>query len=90
MSSAKINKTMSNLDHASLRRNASLEIEELVNKNSSTFLDAVLLWCDNNEIDYIDAKKYIAPALYQKLYDECMKQNMIVDKRTSASINEFF
>ncbi len=81
---------MSISDQALARRNASFAIEDIVNKNSVSFLDAVLLWCDMNEVDYADVKKYIAPALYQKLYDECMKHNMIVDKCTSASIDGFF
>lgn len=70
---------------------ASIEIEKIVqNDKELSYLDAVLLWADENEVDPSSIKKYISASLYNKLHSECVSNNMISDKNNSVSMNEFF
>jgi hypothetical protein len=70
---------------------ASMEIEKLVQDDKElSYLDAVLLWSEANEVDHGSIKKYISASLHGKLHAECVHNNMISDKNNTASMNEFF
>jgi len=70
---------------------ASIEIEKLVQADKElTYLEAVLLWTEQNDVEPGSIKKYISASLYEKLHSECSGNNMISDKDNSVSMNEFF
>lgn len=70
---------------------ASIEIEKLIQDDKElSYLEAVLLWSEQNEVDPGSIKKYISASLYNKLHSECVTNNMISDKNSSVSMNEFF
>lgn len=68
-----------------------MEIEKLIQADGDlSYLEAILQWSEENEVDPSDIKKYISPSLYDKLHSECVNKNMILDKNNSVSMNEFF
>ena len=55
----------------------SIIIEELVRDRKLTYLDAVLHWCDKNQMEVETAAKLISPLIKQKMTVECQELRMI-------------
>jgi len=55
----------------------SIIVEELVRDHKLTYLDAVLHWCENNQMEVETAAKLVSPLIKQKMTVECQELNMI-------------
>jgi len=55
------------------------------NKNMS-YLDAVIMVCEKNEIEIEDSKKFISNAIKSKIESEATKLNMMQEKNRSVEL----
>jgi hypothetical protein len=55
----------------------SIIVEELVRDHKLTYLDAVLHWCEKNQMEVETAAKLISPLIKQKMTVECQELRMI-------------
>ena len=51
-----------------------------------SYLDAVVLLCDVNNLEPDDIKKYISPAVKNKLESEAIRLNMMQEKNRSIEL----
>jgi len=59
----------------------SLLIEGIVRKKRCTYMDAVVLYCDENEIDISTVKSMVSKSLKEKIKAEAERLNMLKSKR---------
>jgi hypothetical protein len=52
-------------------------IEEIVRLKNLSYIDAVLYFCEKNNLDEIDVKKFIAGPIKSKIEAEAMKLNFL-------------
>jgi len=62
----------------------SIIVEELVRDHKLTYLDAVLHWCEKNQMEVETAAKLISPLIKQKMTVEFHELRMI--KREGAKL----
>ena len=55
----------------------SLEIERIVFKNKMSYIDAILKYCDENEVDIDRVKSLVNPTLKEKIKAEAIKLHTI-------------
>lgn len=59
------------------------EIESLVSENDMKYIDAIVFFCENNNLDVESIPKLISKPLKERLMAEAMELNLI--KRTSLA-----
>lgn len=76
----------------SKKTKASIEIEKFIQTDKElSYVEATLLYMETHDLEFKDIKKVISPALYDKIYNECLDGNLMnIGKRNTASLNEFF
>jgi heterodisulfide reductase subunit B len=52
-------------------------VERVVKEHKSSYMDAIIHACDNIDLDLEDVRKYIAPAIKDKLEAEAMHLNYL-------------
>lgn len=52
-------------------------IEEVVQKQSVTYMDAVINVCQDNDVDLEDVRKFITPIIKDKIQAEAMHLNYL-------------
>jgi len=52
-------------------------IEEIVRLKNLSYIDAVLYFCEKNNLDEVDVKKFIAGPIKSKIEAEAMKLNFL-------------
>jgi len=57
-----------------------MEIEQLVQEEDTTYIDAILLYCEENDVDYSILKKLIDNTLKAKLELEARERNFLSNK----------
>lgn len=62
-----------------------VEAAIIENKNMS-YLDAVIMVCEKNEIEIEDSKKFISNAIKSKIESEATKLNMMQEKNRSVEL----
>jgi hypothetical protein len=60
----------------------SLKIESIVKEKRISYIEAVILYCDNNEIDIGSVSSMINKSLKEKIKLEAQKLNMLKDSKT--------
>jgi len=58
----------------------SLKIEEIVNQKRCSYMDAVVLFCDENEIDTSTIKPLISKSLKEKIKLEAIDLKLLKEK----------
>lgn len=61
----------------------STEVETLVNNDAMSYIDAIIHYCDNNDIELETVPKLISKPLKEKLRHEAQQLNFI--KKTSRA-----
>ena len=61
----------------------STEVETLVNSDSMSYIDAIIQYCDNNDIELETVSKLISKPLKEKLKHEAQQLNYM--KKTSKA-----
>jgi len=61
----------------------STEVETLVNSDSMSYIDAIIHYCDNNDIEIETVSKLISKPLKEKLKHEAQQLNYM--KKTSKA-----
>jgi|TARA_Y100000310_G_C20676013_1_gene813072 hypothetical protein len=74
------------LTNAHTPKSFSLEIENIVFKNQSSYIEAVLEYCKEKEIDMSIIPKLVNRQLKDKLETEAKKLNFIVDNTVELPI----
>mgnify|MGYP001292180353 CR=1 FL=1 len=59
----------------------SLLIEGMVRKKRCSYMDAIVLYCDDNEIDISTVKSMVSKSLKEKIKAEAERLNMLKSKR---------
>ena len=59
----------------------SLMIEGMVRKKRCSYMDAIVLYCDENEIDISTVKSMVSKSLKEKIKAEAERLNMLKSKR---------
>jgi hypothetical protein len=59
----------------------SLLIEGMVRKKRCSYMDAIVLYCDENEIDISTVKSMVSKSLKEKIKAEAERLNMLKSKR---------
>lgn len=63
-----------------------LEVEKIKNSQEDiTYLEAIIVWCDNNDFDYEDFKKCMNDTLLRKLELESKNANLIKNENSTKS-----
>jgi len=57
-------------------------VEEIVRRDNQTYIDAVIVACEENEVDLEDARKFISPIIKNKLEAEAMSLNFLPKQNT--------
>ena len=68
------------------RQKFSKSIESVVKEKKVSYLDAVVLLCDVNNLEPDDIKKYISSAVKNKLESEAIRLNMMQEKNRSIEL----
>lgn len=69
----------------------SLAIERFVNNNPGvTYLEACVMYAEQEDIDISDMKKYISDSLKQKIHVEAVRNNTVKGSPDTKSLNDFF
>lgn len=55
----------------------SITIETLVRDGGISYVDAIVFWCEQNEMEIETAAKLISPVLKEKMLVECQDLNII-------------
>lgn len=71
-------------DFLMTKKRFSMMVEETVLNLSLSYLDAIMYLCEKHTIEPEDVKKYISPAVKEKLEVDAMKLNYIDDNGTSS------
>lgn len=71
-------------DFLMTKKRFSMMVEETVLNLSLSYLDAIMYLCEKYTIEPEDVKKYISPAVKEKLEVDAMKLNYIDDNGTSS------
>lgn len=71
-------------DFLMTKKRFSMMVEETVLNLSLSYLDAIMYLCEKHTIDPEDVKKYISPAVKEKLEVDAMKLNYLNDNGTST------
>ena len=71
-------------DFLMTKKRFSMMVEETVLNLSISYLDAIMYLCEKHTIEPEDVKKYISPAVKEKLEVDAMKLNYIDDNGTSS------
>lgn len=58
----------------------------ILRDNSISYMDAVLLVCEKNDIEIEDARKFISVAMKSKIENEANKLNMMQNKNRSVEL----
>ena len=62
-------------------------VESIILKNKSmTYLDAVIMVCEKNQIEIEDSKKFISNGIKSKIESEATKLNMMQEKNGSVEL----
>jgi len=61
-------------------------VEQTVLHKKISYLDAIMLLCDEYKIDVIDVKNYITPAIITKLEAEARNLNMLKGGNTTMAL----
>jgi hypothetical protein len=62
-------------------------VESIILKNKNmSYLDAVIMVCEKNEIEIEDSKKFISNAIKSKIESEATKLNMMQEKNGSVEL----
>ena len=59
----------------------SLMIEGMVRKKRCSYMDAIVLYCDENEIDISTVNSMVSKSLKEKIKAEAERLNMLKTKR---------
>jgi hypothetical protein len=72
------------------RLEASILIEKMVKSNPNlTYVDACLIYAEENDVDIEKMPKFISASLKAKLHNESMENKLIKTGSKPASLNEF-
>lgn len=71
-------------DFLMTKKRFSMMVEETVLNLSLSYLDAIMYLCEKHTIEPEDVKKYISPAVKEKLEVDAMKLNYLNDNGTST------
>lgn len=55
----------------------SMLIEEIVRDDNLSYIDAIVHWCEQNEMEIETAAKLISPVIKEKMARECVELNII-------------
>ena len=62
-------------------------VENIILKdNSISYMDAILLVCEKNDIEIEDARKFISVAMKNKIENEANKLNLMQNKNGSVEL----
>ena len=62
-------------------------VESIILKNKNmTYLDAVIMVCEKNQIEIEDSKKFISNGIKSKIESEATKLNMMQEKNGSVEL----
>jgi len=62
-------------------------VENIILKdNSISYMDAILLVCEKNDIEIEDARKFISVAMKNKIENEANKLNLMQNKNRSVEL----
>ena len=59
----------------------SLTIEGIVKEKRITYMDAVVLYCENNDIDLSSIKSIVNKSLKEKIKSEALNLKMLKEKK---------
>ena len=63
----------------------SLKIEEIKrNSTDITYMDAIVLYCEENKIEIETVTRLISKALKEKIHAECLNANLLKEKPTGT------
>ena len=71
-------------DFLMTKKRFSMMVEETVLNLSLSYLDAIMYLCEKHTIEPEDVRKYISPAIKEKLEVDAMKLNFIASNGTSS------
>jgi len=54
-----------------------LTIERIVKKDKLTYMDAIVHWCEQNEMEIETAAKLLTPLIKEKMLVECQELNLV-------------
>lgn len=55
-------------------------IETLARDSKLSYMDAIVHWCETNDMEIETAAKLISPLLKEKMFVEAQKANLLVEK----------
>jgi hypothetical protein len=55
----------------------SLIVEEMVRDLNISYIDAIVHWCEQNEMEIETAAKLVSPLIKEKMMRECIDLNII-------------
>jgi len=58
------------------------QVEDIVQKDNHSYIDAVIKICEENEVDLEDARKFISPIIKNKIEAEAMNLNFLPRQNT--------
>lgn len=61
-------------------------IEDVVLEQGLSYMDAILLLCDQNNIEIEETKKYISPVIQSKLEAEAIRSNALKGSNTNMLV----
>lgn len=67
----------------------SIYIEQESKNSNTTLFDVLLTVCEKNNIEYDSVHKMISQSLKEKLYNEALKFNLLKEKRSKISLENF-
>ena len=71
-------------DFLMTKKRFSMMVEETVLNLSLSYLDAIMYLCEKHTIEPEDVKKYISPAIKEKLEVDAMKLNYMADNGSES------
>lgn len=67
----------------------SIHVELEARKSRTTLFDMLLTLCEKNNIELDTVQKMISPSLKEKLYHEALKLNLLKEKRTTNTLEQY-
>jgi len=59
----------------------SIIIETLVRDQNVSYMDAIVHWCEQNEMEVETAAKLVSPLIKEKMFVEAQNANLLVEKK---------
>lgn len=65
-------------------------IERLKRETGLSYIETLIMFCEDNSTDFEDIAKIIHPSLKEKIQTEASKLNMMKDNDLGTSLEQFF